>query len=60
MYTQLKSNAIYPVAEQEKKVTINRISNHANISADEMDVWEIDASLLKYEFKIASGSYGDL
>ncbi|XP_031265450.1 serine/threonine-protein kinase STY46-like [Pistacia vera] len=33
---------------------------HVNLPTDGIDVWEIDASLLKYEYKIASGSYGDL
>ncbi|XP_050211541.1 serine/threonine-protein kinase STY46-like isoform X2 [Mercurialis annua] len=56
---RLKSNAIYPVAVQEEK-EINLMSNHVNIPADKMDVWEIDPSLLKYEEKVASGSYGDL
>ncbi|XP_021641347.2 serine/threonine-protein kinase STY46 isoform X2 [Hevea brasiliensis] len=59
-YTRLKSNAIYPVVEREQNGTISGICNHANIPANQMDVWEIDASLLKYENKIASGSYGDL
>ncbi|XP_057987575.1 serine/threonine-protein kinase STY46 isoform X1 [Hevea brasiliensis] len=59
-HTQLKSNVIYPIVGQEQKGMINLICNHANMPADQMDVWEIDASLLKYEKKIASGSCGDL
>lgn len=57
--TRLKSHVIYPLAEQEQS-GINLISNHVNIPADQLDVWEIDASLLNYENKIASGSCGDL
>ncbi|KAH9693603.1 serine/threonine-protein kinase STY46 [Citrus sinensis] len=34
--------------------------NHVNIPAEGIDVWEIDASLLKFEHKIVSGSYCDL
>ncbi|KAL5778292.1 hypothetical protein ACOSP7_011218 [Xanthoceras sorbifolium] len=44
-----------PVGEQEQTGI-----NHVNVPADGIDVWEIDASLLKYEYKITSGSYGDL
>ncbi|XP_010266926.1 PREDICTED: serine/threonine-protein kinase STY46 isoform X2 [Nelumbo nucifera] len=36
------------------------IPNHVRIPTDGMDVWEIDAGLLKFENKVASGSYGDL
>ncbi|GAV56685.1 ACT domain-containing protein/Pkinase_Tyr domain-containing protein [Cephalotus follicularis] len=36
------------------------ISNQLNIPADRIDDWEMDASLLKFEDKIASGSSGDL
>ncbi|XP_020535437.1 serine/threonine-protein kinase STY8 isoform X2 [Jatropha curcas] len=58
--TLSKSNVIYPVLEQEQKGMINFISNHVIVPADQTDVWEIDVGLLKYENKIASGSYGDL
>ncbi|XP_047308465.1 serine/threonine-protein kinase STY46-like [Impatiens glandulifera] len=34
--------------------------NHLSIPNDGMDVWEIDPRLLKFETKVASGSYGDL
>ncbi|CAA0831107.1 ACT-like protein tyrosine kinase family protein [Striga hermonthica] len=34
--------------------------NHVKIPFDGSDVWEIDAKLLKFEYKIASGSNGDL
>ncbi|KAI9200732.1 hypothetical protein LWI28_012444 [Acer negundo] len=46
---------VYPVEEQQQ----TRI-NHVKVPADGIDVWEIDASLLKYEYKITSRSYGDL
>lgn len=49
---------IAPVGEQKPGVQF--IPNHLNIPADENDLWEIDANLLKYEKKIASGSSGDL
>ncbi|KAL6506657.1 hypothetical protein OROHE_022489 [Orobanche hederae] len=35
-------------------------TNHVEIPYDGSDVWEIDASLLRFEYKIASGSNGDL
>lgn len=35
-------------------------SNHVKIPTDETDVWEIDVRMLKFEKKVASGSYGDL
>ncbi|XP_065880826.1 serine/threonine-protein kinase STY46-like isoform X2 [Euphorbia lathyris] len=54
--TRLKSSAVYPVVEKEKK----GIHNHVKVPVDSMDVWEIDPNLLTYESKIASGSYGDL
>nr|GLL28399.1 serine/threonine-protein kinase STY46-like isoform X2 [Ipomoea trifida] len=34
--------------------------DHLTILNDVTDVWEIDPQLLKFEYKIASGSYGDL
>ncbi|KAA8537466.1 hypothetical protein F0562_027074 [Nyssa sinensis] len=36
------------------------IPNPVSIPTDGVDVWEIDAELLKFEHKIAAGSYGDL
>ncbi|XP_043713574.1 serine/threonine-protein kinase STY46-like isoform X2 [Telopea speciosissima] len=36
------------------------ISDHVKIPTDGTDVWEIDIRLLKFENKVASGSYGDL
>lgn len=34
--------------------------DHVKIPADETDVWEIDAKMLKFENKVASGTFGDL
>ncbi|GAA0150768.1 non-receptor serine/threonine protein kinase [Lithospermum erythrorhizon] len=39
---------------------INNEAEHVIIPNDGTDVWEIDPQLLKFEYKIASGSYGDL
>lgn len=36
------------------------ITDFVKIPTDGTDVWEIDASLLTYETKVASGSFGDL
>lgn len=36
------------------------INGYLKIPTDGTDVWEIDASLLKFENKVASGSFGDL
>ncbi|XP_042493518.1 serine/threonine-protein kinase STY46-like isoform X2 [Macadamia integrifolia] len=36
------------------------IPDHVKIPTDGTDVWEIDIKLLKFENKVASGSYGDL
>ncbi|XVE56227.1 hypothetical protein DITRI_Ditri03aG0221000 [Diplodiscus trichospermus] len=55
----VKSHAIYHVRELEQ--TGNKlVTSHVNIPAGGNDVWEIDTSLLKYENKLASGSYADL
>ena len=35
-------------------------AEHVIIPNDGTDVWEIDSQHLKFEYKIASGSYGDL
>ncbi|XP_022772603.1 serine/threonine-protein kinase STY8-like isoform X2 [Durio zibethinus] len=58
-HSQLKSHAIYHVRELEQ--TGNKlVSSNVNIPPSGNDVWDIDTSLLKYESKLASGSYGDL
>lgn len=35
-------------------------TDHVQIPADGADVWEIDVKLLKFESKLAYGSYGNL
>lgn len=46
--------------ERPEKIEMNRIFNHVNKPISRNDVWEIEASCLKYEKKIASGSVSDL
>ncbi|KAH9624282.1 hypothetical protein KSS87_004140 [Heliosperma pusillum] len=48
-----------PVVEQEQ-TPIETKCGHVEIPHDGTDVWEIDPKLLKFENKVASGSYGDL
>ncbi|KAJ8772678.1 hypothetical protein K2173_027855 [Erythroxylum novogranatense] len=57
-YSSSKSQ-VQPVIEQQQS-GIKPITSHVMIPADQIDVWEIDTSLLRYENKIASGSYGDM
>ncbi|KAF3446845.1 hypothetical protein FNV43_RR12025 [Rhamnella rubrinervis] len=57
-HSRFNHHVIAPVGEQKPGVQF--ITNHLNIPADENDLREIDANLLKYEKKIASGSSGDL
>lgn len=47
---------IDPLAIKSEKSESDRLT----IPSDGTDVWEIDPQLLKFESKIASGSYGDL
>lgn len=42
------------------EVVIKCEPDHLTIPNDGMDVWEIDPQHLKFEHKVASGSYGDL
>ncbi|TYJ34816.1 hypothetical protein E1A91_A05G195200v1 [Gossypium mustelinum] len=57
--SSVRSHAINHVRELEK--TGNKLnSSHVNMPGSGNDVWEIDTSLLKYESKLASCSYGDL
>ncbi|KAK4775337.1 hypothetical protein SAY86_010272 [Trapa natans] len=42
------------------KATIKSESDHVSIPSDGTDVWELDPRCLKFENKVASGSYGDL
>ncbi|KAJ8767007.1 hypothetical protein K2173_012516 [Erythroxylum novogranatense] len=48
-----------PASEQEQR-TIKPDPDHVSIPNDGTDVWEIDPKCLKFENKVASGSYGDL
>lgn len=41
-------------------VEVSPSSNFVQIPADTADVWEVDPRLLKFEQKLASGSFGDL
>ncbi|XP_022140916.1 serine/threonine-protein kinase STY8-like isoform X2 [Momordica charantia] len=45
---------------KQDQTGVKFITNCVNIPKDEVDVWEIDASLLIYEKKIVSGSFSDL
>ncbi|MFQ6660423.1 hypothetical protein Gotur_028955 [Gossypium turneri] len=57
--SSVRSHAINHVRELEKSG--NKLnSSHVNMPGSGNDVWEIDTSLLKYESKLASCSYGDL
>ncbi|XP_061361259.1 serine/threonine-protein kinase STY46-like [Gastrolobium bilobum] len=56
---QLKENGSLPTAEQEQTM-MNFISGHVNLPTCGNDVWKIDARCLRYEKKIASGSFSDL
>ena len=47
-----------PVFEPE--IVIKCEPDHLTIPNDGTDVWEIDLKHLKFENKVASGSYGDL
>lgn len=44
----------------EQQPQIESKADHVQIPNDGTDVWEIDPRLLKFESKVASGSYGDL
>ncbi|GAU12232.1 hypothetical protein TSUD_01990 [Trifolium subterraneum] len=46
--------------EKPEKILMNYISNHVNKPISRNYVWEIDASCLRYEKKIGSGSVSDL
>ncbi|KAK9666747.1 hypothetical protein RND81_14G208100 [Saponaria officinalis] len=47
-------------ADEEEQTPIESKCDHVEIPNDGTDVWEIDPRLLKFENKVASGSYGDL
>ncbi|KAJ6937210.1 LOW QUALITY PROTEIN: hypothetical protein NC652_011766 [Populus alba x Populus x berolinensis] len=52
-------NEVYKIDDQEQ-FRIKYDTNHVAIPNDGTDVWEIDPKYLKFENKVASGSYGDL
>ncbi|KAL3613920.1 Serine/threonine-protein kinase sty46 [Castilleja foliolosa] len=52
-------NSLPPLNEHEQ-IEIKREPDHLKIPCDGTDVWEIDPQFLKFESKVASGSYGDL
>ncbi|XP_047951386.1 serine/threonine-protein kinase STY46-like isoform X2 [Salvia hispanica] len=49
-----------PPLSEIDPLCIKSEADHLTIPNDGTDVWEIDPQLLKFESKIASGSYGDL
>ncbi|KAJ6927491.1 serine/threonine-protein kinaseY46-like isoform X2 [Populus alba x Populus x berolinensis] len=48
------------LSQDQEQFRIKYDSNHVAIPNDGTDVWEIDPKYLKFENKVASGSYGDL
>lgn len=54
-----KQELISPGGELRQTGTISPC-NHVDIPSDGIDVWEIDANLLKFEQKVATGSNSDL
>ncbi|KAJ6840489.1 serine/threonine-protein kinase STY46 isoform X1 [Iris pallida] len=55
----LKPCQLSPKMENEQ-ISEEALPAHVHIPTDGTDVWEIDFRLLKFETKVASGSYGDL
>ncbi|XP_075474175.1 serine/threonine-protein kinase STY46-like isoform X2 [Primulina tabacum] len=51
--------SLSPLSEHEH-VDIKCESDRLEIPSDGTDVWEMDPNFLKFEYKVASGSYGDL
>ncbi|KAL6546144.1 Serine/threonine-protein kinase sty46 [Orobanche gracilis] len=49
-----------PPLNEYEQIEIKCESDHLKIPNDGTDVWEIDPQFLKFESKVASGSYGDL
>lgn len=45
---------------EHNQIVVKCEPDRLTIPNDGTDVWEIDPQLLKFENKIASGSYGDL
>ncbi|XP_009776329.1 serine/threonine-protein kinase STY46-like isoform X2 [Nicotiana tabacum] len=59
---QLRSALLKEISNMEElvKAGINFTTNQVDITSNGSEAWEIDAALLKYEYKIATGSTGDL
>uniref|UniRef100_A0A2P2JU42 non-specific serine/threonine protein kinase n=1 Tax=Rhizophora mucronata TaxID=61149 RepID=A0A2P2JU42_RHIMU len=55
----LNQHSFSPTSEHEHPM-IDRDPDHLAIPNDGTDVWEIDPKYLKFETKVASGTYGDL
>ncbi|KAF9600451.1 hypothetical protein IFM89_009366 [Coptis chinensis] len=49
---------LLPTSDERGNIGVD--PDHVKIPTDGTDVWEIDPRLLKFEDKVASGSYGDL
>lgn len=49
-----------PSLDEPQQIRIKCEYENLTIPNDGTDVWEIDPQLLKFESKVASGSYGDL
>lgn len=54
------NNCQSPLLVKQEPADVKSESGHLTIPNDGTDVWEIDPRLLKFETKVASGSYGDL
>lgn len=54
-----QQHSVSPLGEHEQIEIISE-PDHVTIPSDGTDVWEIDPQVLKFEKKVASGSYGDL
>ncbi|KAF5960887.1 hypothetical protein HYC85_002096 [Camellia sinensis] len=52
-------HALFPIIEPSQVQSISS-TDYVKIPTDGADVWEIDASLLKFESRVGSGSFGDL
>ncbi|KAG9441756.1 hypothetical protein H6P81_017610 [Aristolochia fimbriata] len=46
--------------KEQGRTSVESVPEHVKIPTDGTDVWEIDIRLLRFENKVASGSYGDL
>ncbi|XP_068646104.1 serine/threonine-protein kinase STY46-like [Aristolochia californica] len=46
--------------KEQGQISNKSVPEHVKIPTDGTDVWEIDIRLLRFENKVASGSYGDL